>query len=563
MEAAAIENLSFTYNAAEKAALSGVSFTVQKGELVLLCGESGCGKTTLLRMLKPQLTPKGKLTGEVRLFGKNVNELSEYEGVSRIGFVMQSPEKQTVTQRVYSELALGLESIGADRDEILRKTGETAAYFGIEKLYRRDTMSLSGGEKQLVSIASVLACEPDLLILDEPTARLDPIAARELTDTVCRLNRELGITVIISEHITEGLFGFADKVAVLDSGRMMYFGRPCESVFALRSKRASGCFPISARLYAELGFTSSDGCPLNIGQGRRFLSERVEHCYYNEKECKALPCRPTVLKNAVELHEVYFRYDRDGEDIVRGASLTVNFGEVYTILGGNGSGKTTLLGIISGLIKPYAGKVTISGRRLSKYRSGSLYKGMLAAVPQNPTELFVKDTVREELEEMHNENGTQSFDKEMDRLCGSFGLNPLLDMHPYDLSGGEQHKLAAAKAMLSFPKILLLDEPTSGLDCTARAELVSIIRRLAAEGTAVIVVTHDADFAADCSDRCGFFFDGRIISEESVNEFFLKNTYYTTSAVRLTRGIIDGCVTYDDVYGGCMENGVGENKKVR
>ena len=553
MEIASVKNLTFTYNGASSYALKNITFSVTKGELVLLCGKSGCGKTTLLRMLKPELTPVGKTSGEVRIFSKSKDTLPPKESAAKIGFVMQSPDKQTVTQRVYSELALGLESMGLKRDEILRKTAEISAYFGIESLYRKDTAHLSGGEKQLVSLASVLACEPELIILDEPFASLDPIAEKELAQTLVRLNRELGLTVIIASHRIDEMFEYAGKIAVMDSGKLTFFDKPCRCVHSLADNPIKKAMPVSARLYADMGFTDEKNCPLNIASGRRFLSDNVKLLKQN------IPVHDNNKKDgetALNLKQIYFRYDKTGDDIIRCTSLEIKRGEIYAILGGNGTGKTTLLNIMSGVLQPYSGKITVLGKSISKYRFGSLYRGVIAAVPQEPADLFVKDSVDEELSEMLTDDNRELCTKLSRRL----ELDKLYDRHPYDLSGGEQRKLAFAKALLTVPKILLLDEPTAGLDCDAKDEIITVIKEIADNGTSVVIVTHDAEFAADCADRCAMFFDGRIISEDITHDFFAANSYYTTSAVRLTKGITDICVKYDDIL---SRIGADKNKKVQ
>ena len=553
MEIASVKNLTFTYNGAASYALKDITFSVKKGELVLLCGKSGCGKTTLLRMLKPELTPVGNITGEIHILSHSADNVPQRVSAEKIGFVMQSPDKQIATQRVYSELALGLESMGKQRNEILRKTAEISAYFGIERLYRKDTSHLSGGEKQLVSLASVLSCEPELMILDEPFSSLDPIAEKELAQTVVRLNRELGLTVIIASHRIDELFEYADKIAVMDSGRMLFFDKPCKCVFSIADNPLIYALPVSARLYSDMGFKKEENCPLNIVQGRRFLSENLKPIKQNTIMYDTIENKG---ETALKLSQVYFRYEKTGDDIIRCASLEIQCGEIYAILGGNGTGKTTLLSLMSGVLHPYSGKIIVNGRKITKYRFGSLYRGVISAVPQEPSEMFVKDSVDEELREMLTDDNTELCQEIVVRL----GLDKLYDRHPYDLSGGEQRKLAFAKALLNRPKILLLDEPTAGLDCNSRSEIIAIIKELAVNGISVVIVTHDAEFASECADRCALFFDGRIISEEGTKKFFAANSYYTTASVRLTKGITDICVTYEDIL---KRIGADKNKEVQ
>lgn len=553
MEAVAVENLSFTYPDRRSKALDNINLSIKSGELILLCGESGCGKTTLLRLLKKEISPHGSLTGTIRLNGIDIEEMPQRESVSQIGFVMQNPEQQIVTETVWRELAFGLESLSLDRKTIRRRTAETAAYFGIEKLYHCETATLSGGEKQLVNLASVMAMNPNILILDEPTSQLDPIAAREFVGTVSRLNREWGITVIISEHRTEELFGLADRVVVMENGTVICDGTP-RKVGMSRCGTISRSFPVAVNLYRMLGGKAEERCPLSVRECRNMIT-----CNIRESNVSSVIEQHKMSTDiAVELKNISFRYTRSGSDILNRTDLKIYSGEIYSVLGGNGAGKSTLLGVISGLKKPYSGTVKILNKPINKYNLNSLYVGTLALLPQNPQELFIKNSLKEDYDELKASIhlSDDDFAGRLGSLCSEFGIEKLLDFHPYDLSGGELQKAALVKLLLLNPKIILLDEPTKGMDGSSKYTLAKLLKNLKHRGVTVLLVTHDAEFAAVCSDRCGLLFDGEIVSEDNPQSFFAQNTYYTTSAAKISKGIFENTVTLEQLYTVCKENGV-------
>ncbi|MBQ7646544.1 MAG: ABC transporter ATP-binding protein, partial [Clostridia bacterium] len=372
MEILRVENLSFRYPKASENALDNVSFSVNKGEFIVICGASGCGKTTLLRSLKKELMPVGEKSGTVRYKGTLIEETDDRVSASEIGFVMQMPENQIVTDKVWHEMAFGAENLGIKPDIIRRRIAETANYFGINKWIGKKTCELSGGEKQILNLASVLVAEPELLILDEPTGQLDPVAASEFLSTLKRLNSETGITVILAEHRLEDVFAAADRVTVMEEGRIIAFDDPRKISGKLKSIKkdhpATLGLPSAVRIFDALGIGGV--CPLTVREGRGFIEEN-----YSDKRS---PCpveeNTRGDKTALEVRSVFFRYEKELPDVLRGADLTVYKGERYFLLGGNGSGKTTLLTVISGLNRPYKGKIEIFGKKIKDYKNNSLYR---------------------------------------------------------------------------------------------------------------------------------------------------------------------------------------------
>ena len=537
MENFSFKNVSFAYPETENKALRNISLEVQQGEFLILCGPSGCGKSTLLRHLKTCLAPHGVLTGDILFEGTPLNEVDERSQAQKIGFVMQSPENQVVTDRVWHELAFGLESLGFDTPTIRRRVAEVAAFFGIENWFYKNVTELSGGQKQLLSLASVMAMSPKILVLDEPTAQLDPIAASDFLALLGKINRELGITVILTEHRLEEAFPFATRVIVMEKGEIICDDAPCKVGLSLRD-RGNGMFlamPTAMRVWAAVKTNLS--CPLTVRDGSDFLCKRNE-----EKEILPLAAEQThtyAEDIALQCDEIWFRYEKNTPDIVKGLSLALHKGEFYAVLGGNGAGKTTSLKVISGLRSAYRGDVKASGR--------------VAMLPQNPQSLFVKRTVREDLyEALRGEKiSKEEKDTRVTRVVSLCSLADFLDRHPYDISGGEQQRTALAKVLLTSPDILLLDEPTKGFDAQFKAAFADIIDKLTKQGVTVLMVSHDVPFCARYAHRCGMFFDGSIVAEGTPREFFSGNSFYTTPANRMAREYIPDAVTVEDIITCC------------
>ena len=539
-----VQNLTFTYPERERPALQDVKLTVKAGEFVVLCGPSGCGKTTLLRQLKPTLSPHGRISGEILFEGTPLSELSQRDAASKIGFVLQSPENQIVTDKVWHELAFGLESLGFDTPAIRLRVAEMASFFGIQTWFYKNVTELSGGQKQMLALASVMALQPSLLIMDEPTSQLDPIAAADFLATVGKINRELGVTVILTEHRLEEAFPLASRAVVMDKGKILCEGAPADVGKALR-ERGHGMFqamPVPMRIWAGIG--NSLPCPVTVRDGREWLSQMEV-----KGELPEEPPEPERMHPAVELEEVWFRYEKDAPDVIKGLSFQAYPGQLTAILGGNGTGKTTALSLIAGLNTPYRGKVKIGGTEIGKIPSSKLFDQLLGVLPQNPQSLFVAKTVREDLLEILSESKLSKQEKQeklrnMISLCR---LENLLDSHPYDLSGGEQQRAALAKVLLLQPRILLLDEPTKGLDAEYKGIFAAILRKLTAAGVAVVMVSHDIEFCAEYADRCALFFDGNIVIENRPRAFFSGNSFYTSAANRMARHILPEAVTVNDV----------------
>ena len=542
-----IKDLSFSYPTTKgKKSLDGVNLSIEKGEYIVLCGKSGSGKTTLLRQLKSVLAPHGKKTGEILFNGTPIEKVSQRDQSAKIGYVMQNPDDQIVTDKVWHELAFGLESLGCDQKTMRARVAEMACYFGIQDWFHREVANLSGGQKQLLNLASIMAMQPEVLILDEPTSQLDPIAASDFLNTVRKINIELGTTVIITEHRLEDIFPYADRAIVMDAGKVIADDTP-RNIGKLLYEQKNDMFaamPTPVRVF--YGAEGSGDCPLTVREGRTWLSKT-----YPEPTISTLPAEELddEIENPVlSLKELWFRYEKDSPDVLRGVSAEVPTGTLYAIVGGNGAGKSTTLKAVCGICKPYRGKVKVFGKPVEKYKANELFGGCLAMLPQDPKSLFVKKTVREDLSEMTKD------EKKIAEIAAVCEIDNLLDSHPYDLSGGEQQRSALAKVLLTNPKLLLLDEPTKGIDSFFKEKLAAILCKLKEQGIAIVMVSHDVEFCAKYADMVSMFFDGQILTTDTPRRFFGNNSFYTTAANRMSRHVFSMAVTAEDVVELCKQN---------
>ena len=561
-----IKDLSFCYpTAQEHKALDSVSLTIEQGEYVTVCGKSGSGKTTLLKHLKSVLAPHGKLKGEILFQGKPLKDISLREQSAQIGYVMQNPDNQIVTDKVWHELAFGLESLGCDQKTIRLRVAEMASYFGIQDWFHRNVSELSGGQKQLLNLASIMAMQPSVLILDEPTSQLDPIAASDFLNTVRKINRELRTTIIITEHRLEDIFYASDRVVVMEGGKVIANDRPerigeflkgeNNQMFAAMPTPVQIYYGVQEKAPSAQDRLSSLPCPLTVREGAEWLDQLFDGVNLTETKVDKGEkyTEEDVQDPAVELQELWFRYEKDSPDILKGVSLKVPRNSLFAIVGGNGTGKSTTLKAISGICRPYRGKVLINGKKIEKYRSEELFHGMMAMLPQDPQSLFAHKTVKEDLAEMLTSNDKEKASKisTVAQLCE---ITKLLESHPYDLSGGEQQRAALAKVLLTEPKVLLLDEPTKGIDSFFKLKFAEIMKKLQAQGVTIIMVSHDVEFCARYADTVSMFFDGGIVTTNTPNRFFSGNSFYTTAANRMSRHLFENTITNEDVIALCQKN---------
>ena len=526
MEIVRVENLTFTYPEATSAALTAVNLSLVPGEFVTLCGKSGSGKSTLLRLLKPSVSPVGRISG-VRLFeGRPLDAADARTEAQKIGFIGQNPSDCVVTDTVWHELAFGLESLGEPTEKIRARVAEIASYFGIADWFHKPTNTLSGGEEQLLCLASVMVMQPTLLLLDEPTAKLDPIAAHRFLQSLSRVCRELGTTVLLSEHRLDEALPLSDRMLVMENGRILADGSPRTVAKALHRQKNElfAALPAPTRV-AMLAEDAAHDPPLTVREGRLWLEKQL-------LDRKAVPEQllPEAPKTVLQAKNLYFRYQKDASDVLHDFSISLHEGELYALLGANGVGKTTALSVLCGKNKPFHGTLRFSDGKKT------------AILPQEPTDLFFGKCVREDLLAVCDAKDAES-GRRYDELVRFFGLETLLERHPYDLSGGERQKAALAKLLLSGAEVLLLDEPTKGLDAPFKKTLAALFEALKQRGVSLLVVSHDIEFCAVAADRCGLFFDGGIVSENTAHRFFADNRTYTTAVHRMSETLVENAVT--------------------
>lgn len=562
-----IRNLTFKYPLADEPAIKNINLDVEQSEFVVLCGKSGCGKSTLLRQMKKNLIPYGDKEGEVLYYGTEIADLDDRKSTTDIGFVQQNPDNQLVTDKVWHELAFGLESLGVDNQSIRRRVAEMASFFDMQGWFRKSVSELSGGQKQLLNLASVMVMQPKVLILDEPTSQLDPIAAEEFINTVYKINRELGTTIIISEHRLEDLIPMADRVVVMDKGEIISAATPWKTGDFLGGECKEDRHPMFYGMPSVMKIFSAcqgskmvkglyrteDGkklAPLTIRDGRLWLESileipKNEEQFYNKKVADL-----EVIQNPIiEIKDLWYQYQKNSQPVLRGLNLKVKPGELFCLMGGNGAGKSTTLKAVAGILKAQRGEIIIDGLKVCKENNNEITGKILAMLPQNPQALFTEITVEEELAEAlyFRKMSTEEKAQRVENMMDTMEISHLRKSHPYDLSGGEQQRLALGKILLLEPKIILLDEPTKGLDPFFKITLAGIFEKLKAQGVTLFMVSHDVEFCAEYGDRCAMFFDGDVVSCGEAKSFFAGNSFYTTTSNRIVRQWNSDLVTWEEV----------------
>lgn len=596
-----IRDLTFAYAAGDEPVLSDINIDIGSGEFVIIMGSSGSGKTTLLKMLKRNMIPAGRYSGRVYIYGKEADKLTDRENAAGIGYVSQDPDNQIVTDKVWHELAFGLENLGMDNVTIRKKVAEMSEYFGITGWYDREVSKLSGGQKQILNLASVMVMQPGILLLDEPTANLDPLAAIRFLDVVKRINQELGVTVVMVEHNLEHIYADADRIIAIDKGRVAANSSPKKAaadIIAAGSFLIEG-LPVASRLYSGYNKKNgnsvvsynnvnidsnnkdnhilSDEIPLTVKEGRRWYvnykkvygkditkdkdkinnfagksiindkvikkdvleednitgnknKKRIGFIKKNNLENKSSRKNTDNIENTVcQLKNVSYSYNKKLPYIIDGVDVSFKEGRITAILGGNGAGKSTMLKLIAGIIKPVCGKI-ISNKRI-------------IMLPQDPKAVFTEVSVEEELAEVLMDKGNGIYnnmpmeDKReiVEQIIEEFGLNDIRKNNPYDISGGQQEKLAIAKVLLLKPEVLLLDEPTNGLDPYFKKTLGKLLKKINAGGVTIIIVSHDLEFVDSFCDDVIMLFDRKVAAQDSTHKFLRDNMFYTTNYYRIIK----------------------------
>lgn len=523
-----LKQVSFYYPEGVTPALTQIDLAVPAGGFVLVCGPSGSGKSTLLKHMKSSQIPFGKGTGELLFKGKDLETMELGESARSIGFVGQNPDNQIVTDTVWHELAFGLENLGVPVEEIRKRTAETAQYFGMTEWFRQPVEALSGGQKQMLNLASVMVMQPEVLILDEPTAQMDPIGARRFFHTLKGLQQEVGTTIILSEQRLEEVMPLAQDLVYMENGQIVAQGPVQESLKILadyekiknKPLAMETSFPVALRVYMKSREKEEETVPVSVGQGRQWLSgKRVVTSEHKETY--------EETETVITVQGVDFSYEK-GKKVLEHLDWQVKKGSIYGLLGGNGAGKTTLMKLICGILKPRRGKIKTNGT--------------VRYLVQNPLSIFTEITAEDELAVCCGRDP-----KAVEEMLEKMELTEFREQNPLDLSGGQQQRLALGKVLLTKPEILLLDEPTKGMDGGFKVKFGAMLGELKKQGITTVLVSHDMEFCAEYATYCGLMFDREIISFGPTREFFAENVYYTTAAARMTRGILKDCLVAEDI----------------
>lgn len=548
-----IRGLSFYYPNEEKPALKNIDLKINNGEFTVICGRSGSGKSTLLRMLKPELSPRGKKEGEIVFFGQSEKDFSRRASAEKIGYLLQNTQYQTVTHSVRTELAFGLENLGLDSKTIRLRIAEIAAYFSLESILDKKISELSGGKKQMVCLASILAMHPKTVIFDEPASQLDPVSAESLLSAAHKMCRENGITVIMTEHRLQNVIPMADRLIVLEDGGIIADTSPrmLDTRLFSENEFINLSMPAPMRIFSAL---HADGeLPLTVGEARKRLNDILKNkvIYRGEKKSPSVNSE----KYAIEAKNLYFSYDRQ-QFVLNNFSLKVPVGSFFTLLGANAAGKSTAIGVISGLLPCKSGKVIINGKDIRKYKASELYNGTVAVLPQNPESLFSGNTLLEDLEAAASclKLSKEDKRKRLEEITQLTEISHLCGRHPYDLSGGELQRAALCIVLLKEPEIIFMDEPTKGMDSVFKRQFAKIIKELCSSGVTVIQVSHDTEFTAEYADMCAMVFDGTCAYIAPKDEFFASNFFYTTNANKIARDHFPEAVTESEVISLCIKS---------
>ncbi len=546
-----IEDLTYYYPDTSRPALKNINLGIKEGEFLLVAGGSGSGKSSLARVLAG-LIPDfygGRFGGKVLFKGVGLHEIDRRILAREVGIVFQDPERQLVMTSVEAEVVFGLENMGLRQGEMLRRMAEVMSFLNLTSIRGEFTANLSGGQKQKVAIASVLAMQPRVLILDEPTSQLDPGAAEEILNLVKRLNEEMGYTIILIEQRLERCFHLADRLLVMDQGQVLKDGPPQE-VARWEVENSLPFVPPVARFFALCGAPS---VPLNIKEGRMVLKEYfpISPPFSSTPEEQGPLKYPRLFhrKNpqqalgnhkAIEIKNLWFAYP-DGKEALRGIDCTLEKGEFVAILGENAAGKSTLLKQMVGLLKPGRGSVVVMGKDTGKFPVSQLVRE-IGYLSQNPNDYLFCDTVEEELQ-FTLRNLKLEDDGVINFILNKLGIYELRQINPRDLSAGERQRVALASVLVARPGILVLDEPTRGIDYCLKNDLGSLLSDLVSDGTTVIVVTHDVEFATEYAQRAVMMFNGRIVSDGPKHEVLGSSMFYSPQMTRLFRGFSDGVLT--------------------
>jgi energy-coupling factor transport system ATP-binding protein len=546
-----LNNVSYQYPNAAEACLKNINLTVKKGKFVVLMGATGAGKTTLslcLNGLIPQLL-EGKLTGQVTVCGLDVRKTPVQLMSKVLGLVLQDPETQIIGRTVEEDTAFGPSNLSVPQEEILRRVDDTLERVRLKGFKLRLTEELSGGEKQRLAIAGVLAMEPEVLVLDEPTSELDPTGRTDIYSTLDDLRTKKELTIILVEHSSEELIQKADDVVVLKEGEVIFRGEPTQLFRDIPRLQQFGIKPLPVSLigwsFFEKGWISRDKIPLDLLSAERLMREMFSK--HNHALLKLDPSRsahitslmvPHQIRNevpckdaALKINNLHYHY-QSGQPALAGINLTIESGEFVALIGQNGAGKTTLAKHFNGLLKPSSGEVIVCGLNTHDYETCDLAK-TVGYVFQNPDHQIFSNTVEKELEfglKSAGFNRSESNER-INQVLKNTGLERYRKVHPFTLGKGERQMIAVASILVLKPQILIVDEPTTGSDWPGVQAMMRLIHELHRSGTTIVMISHDMDLVAQYAQRVVVLKKGSILLDGSPREVFANSQVLLDAAI--------------------------------
>jgi energy-coupling factor transporter ATP-binding protein EcfA2 len=536
-----IRNVSYAYEGESETVLSNVSLTVRDGEFVLILGPSGCGKSTLLLLLNGTIphTLKGRLEGEASVCGKPVFSTKIASFATEVGMVFQDPEAQIINTRVRDEVCFGLENLCRPAAEILESQREALDFVGLDGFGDRSIFDLSGGQKQRVSIAAVLAARPSLLVLDEPTANLDPAGMAEIFVVLERLNRA-GTTIVMVEHRVDELADRVSRVLMMDRGSIVFDGAPREAFFQRRAAHSEentviptgAWFPQACEFALALGDrlgtpVDAAGMPLNVDEAVAFADRHVGTAVTTVPPPAPDLARPSAAnsKTFLRVSQLGFGYEKD-RPILSDISFNLGQGEMIALCGRNGSGKTTLARLLMHINAPPRGTIWIEGKDVADLSAREI-SGEIGYVFQNPDHQFVTDRVWDEIAyglKVRN-YADHAIMERVGEVLDIVDLKRYRDRSPFSLSLGERRRLSVATMLVLEPHLLVLDEPTIGQDHERARQLMGLMTRLRERyRTTILMITHDVRLVAEWADRALVIGGGRLLFDGRPEAMFADQT---------------------------------------
>lgn len=534
-----------------------VNIQLEAGDFALLLGPSGSGKSCLMKHLIYKLAPYGNASGEILYKGQSLDSLSPYEHVKNIAYVSQNPDEQIVSESVWQELAFSLEQLGIPADKMRLRIAEVANFFGIQEWFWQKTNELSGGQKQILNLASAMVLKPEILVLDEADSNLDPVTRVSFLNILQRINVEMGTTILLSSHNWENTLDLANKVYYLNNQALRNFDSNRDFINFIYSEipEEISALPTASQVSYQLQEISTNNVKTRQDLSKALVGNNLpslrnlsaELNIENNEHSKG---NNSAGQNLLEIKDLQFKYKKVGENILDHLNLSVPTKSICFILGGNGSGKSTLLKCIVEQLQ-YSGSIKINNvgntglKTLLPNRSSK--RPRISYLPQNTRLLFSADTILEEIrlafEAVSKEDiphladifaiELENFSPET--LLISFGLGERMNFNPGDLSGGELQRAALALILLNKPQLLLLDEPSNNLAYNDIEHLSKILERLRNKGLTILAVSHDLEFASKIADSCALIFQGEIVSHAEPHRFFADNFFYTTDSCKIAQ----------------------------